>query len=744
MFEQKSKPSGPPSDISSLSPVHLSYEPSNSSPASTPSSSKIYSNKGRSGSISMLQRATTVLGGAAGLVRKKSDENGFPSSTPSIGSSREKSTEERRQKDKSLDERRRDKEKSLDERRKDKDKSLDERRKEKDKSLEERRSSSGSGGRLTKSPPPGKISKEAKDREREHSSDAPGIVRSVSAKETSTAMATYPGHVKSHSAAPGPRRSITDGGRAASPLVTREMAKPRNRASILSTFRTWLDDGRRKRKTGSSISTPSNSPAGLFPLSNSAPNMGGYFPAGPSGMPERPYTPRKRTGGKGTASRRGSRSHKDKRPSISSRRSSSVNSHRSSVASLISMANTPGALGSVGEYTVYNGAPLTRRMSGASGRSYGAGAKTPIEEDVFDLASRPGSAKSFAHGPPVTAGIAKRGKRHSKSSSTSSGGSLGRHAPTRPASRSETTSPTKSKAHHRVGSGSSQTRIVKHHVKKPPSINQSLLISTSEAQTVASTSQKGGRGRSGSGSSMHSGGSSAMDDDAEFGSRRTTSPLAGRSGKVGMLTQRRQNGYGTPNGSLGYITSRSSWKRSWGLEPPGWANRAANQGVIIEILNSSPAKGNVRDVFAGGGKSGWVPGTSPPSDGNDDDWSDVDDDIQFAGGLGQLGSTLNPSSTSAAVNPLDSPLMVFSNSNAGRRTKRVAGPNLNPGQFGTKASSPLPATNSLPTTSANPVAAPMGMDSLGLDRAGSRRGLPAGRSGFRGPAIVEEEEEEED
>ena len=214
-----------------------------------------------------------------------------------------------------------------------------------------------------------------------------------------------------------------------------------------------------------------------------------------------------------------------------------------------------------------------------------------------------------------------------------------------------------------------------------------------------------------------------------------------------MLTQKKHNAYGTPNGSLGYIASRSSWKRSWGLEPPGWANRAANQGVVIEILNSSPAKGNVRDVFAGGGKSGWAPGTSPPSDGNEDDWSDVDDDVQFAGGLGQLGSALNPTNNNGALtaaNHLDSPLMVFSNSNAGRRTKRVASPNVATGQFGTKASSPLPTANSLPTSSATPASAPMGTDNLTLDRAGSRRGLPAGRSGFRGPAIVEEEEEEEE
>jgi hypothetical protein len=562
-------------------------------------------------------------------------------------------------------------------------------------------------------------------------------------------MATYPGHAKSHSALadPIPRRSITEGGHAASPLTTRDLAKPRSRASILSTFRTWFDDGRRKRKTGSSLGALSNTPSGGIMASKSAPAMAGYFPAdGGVGMPDHPYTPRnKRTGGKGTGPRRGGRAHKDKRPSISSRRSSSVNSRRSSAASLASMANIPGALGSVGEYAVYNGASLTRRMSDGSRRSYGAGAKTPIEEDLFDP-SRPASARSLGHGTPVTAGIAKRGKRHSKSSSTSSGGSLGRRVPTRPPSRSETASPTgtKSRVHHRVGSGSSQTRMVKHHGKKTPSISQSMSGGTEAPASESQTgSQKRGRVRSGSVSSVQSGGSSALGDDAEFGGRRTGSPL--RSGKGGVMGQKKHNAYTTtPNGSLGYITSRSSWKRSWGQEPPGWANRAANQGVIIEILDNSP-KGNVRDVFAGGGKSGWAPGTSPPSDGNEDDWSDVDDDVQFAGGLGQLGSVLgatNATGLPAAANHVDSPLMVFANSSAGRRTKRVVSP---AGPFGTKTNgSPLPAANSLPSTSTNSASAPVGMDSLGLERAGSRRNLPAGRSGFRGPAIVEEEEEEED
>lgn len=701
VMQQSKGKEPPPPDTSSLLPTH---SPSTSPlaevialPSSSPPSSKASSSKTRSGSISMLQRATTVLGGAASLVRKKSDENGLVNHTSPTGSTREK-----------------------------------------EKSVDEPRSSSGSGGRLTKSPPPGKISKEA--RERESIGEASGTPKNQT-------PSTYPGHSKSQSAvvhSATPRRSITDGGRPTSPMIPNRDLKPRTRASILSTFRMWFDDGRRKRKTAASFSTPANSPAGAFMSSSpSAPGMSNYFPSGSSngGLPERPYTPRRRmSASKGTGPRRSGRGHKDKRPSISSRRSSSVNSRRSSVGSLASMANVAGTLGSVGEYTVFTGPSMTRKLSDGSKRGYGTGAKTPIEDEP----SRPGSARSFSQSNSLTTGPALKQKRHSKSSSTSSGGSLGRSRGDnsgRPSSRSANASPTgTSRAHRRAGSGGSQSRAHRHHVKKSSSI----------AKVVeAHTANQGKHARRGSLSSVHSDGSSLPDEETEFGSLRLGSPIVHRTN---FIAQKKQGGYGMPSGSLGHSMKHSSWKKAWGAEPPGWATRATQQSVIVEILDPKTLKGNIRDVFAGGGKSGAAPNTSLVDDGNDDDWSDVDDDVLYAGGLGQYSTTSSTSQNglnlNAPANLPDSPLMMLSTPNAGRRTKKMTNATLTPlsgtQNYSKPGGSPSPSPRSLPVTPTTTTATMSVSEVTNMERSTSRRQLPGARTGFRGPAIVEEEEEEEE
>ncbi|KAG8834763.1 hypothetical protein FRC17_007270 [Serendipita sp. 399] len=696
--EEPSKSQGRSSPTRNLSPTRVSTSTSviysdthgGTPPVSTPNGSKIYSNKARSSSISMLQRATTVLGGAAGLVRKKS-EDGSLTNTASTGN--------------------------------------------RDRSNEEPRSSSGSGGRLTKSPPPGKISREAKERERQNSSEGVSIGRSASTSVP--APSTYPGHVKSKSSQN--RRAVTEGGRSPSPVVTRDGGKTRNRVSILNTFRGLFDEGwRRKHKIGPN-GTPSNSPAGVVLISPQGSSQSGYFgPDRPnSTLPDRPYTPRKRGSVSKGTTRRGHRSHKDKRPSISSRRSSSINSRRSSVASMASLAKQGGTLGSVGEYTVYNGSPLTRKISDNSRQSLGT--KTPLEEDAFEP-SRPGSAISYSQSAPMATGIGKRGKRHSKSSSTSSAGSLGRHAAAGPPSRSGTTSPLPTgHAHRRVGSGSSQTRVVKQYVKKSSSIGKSLEATT---ENTILEQKDAKRVRSGSVSSTRSAESSVLEADGEFGGRRATSPL-GRSVRSVMVAQKKTSTYGSPSNSLGLTGGRSSWKKSWGQEPPGWAHRT-RQEVIVEILDSRQNKGGIRDVFAQGGKSGVPPGTSLPDD--EDDWSDIEDDTGFAGGLGQLNSAHNLSSTNTPGpnNNLmtDSPLMIFSNSKAGRRTNR------NPiamSQLNKSGNSPTQMTiNSPINPSVQSIVSPtVGMESVSSERNPSRRQLPGARSNFGGAAIVEEEEEEE-
>ncbi|KAL1724998.1 hypothetical protein EV714DRAFT_176514, partial [Schizophyllum commune] len=76
---------------------------------------------------------------------------------------------------------------------------------------------------------------------------------------------------------------------------------------------------------------------------------------------------------------------------------------------------------------------------------------------------------------------------------------------------------------------------------------------------------------------------------------------------------------------------RSSWKKSWDLEPPGWQSRFAH--LPIEVLAISPADGtSIRDVFSGGRTS--------LNMGVESDWIDGDDDVPaFAGGLGQMGTS---------------------------------------------------------------------------------------------------------
>ncbi|KAG8799542.1 hypothetical protein FRC16_004870 [Serendipita sp. 398] len=550
LAEEASKHQGKSSPTRNLSPTRVSTSTSvissslhsGSPSASTPNSSKIYSNKARSGSISMLQRATTVLGGAAGLVRKKSEEGGITNS--SAGN--------------------------------------------RDRSNDEPRSSGGSGGRLTKSPPPGKISREAKDRERQNSSESASIARSASA----------------------------------------------------------------------SIPTPATYPV-----------------------------------------------------------------------------KQGGTLGSVGEYTVYNGAPLTRKISDNSRQSLGT--KTPLEEDSFDP-SRPGSAFSYSQGASMSTGIGKRGKRHSKSSSTSSGGSLRRHAgpSNRPPSRSGTTSPLPTgHAHRRVGSGSSQTRVVKQYVKKSSSISKSLEAA-SEMAPLENEGTK--RVRSGSVSSTRSADSSVLEADGEFGGRRATSPI-NRSIRSVMVAQKKASTYGSPSNSLG-LSGRSSWKKSWGQEPPSWAHRATRQEVIVEILDPRHQKGVFRDVFANGGKSGAPSGTALPDD--EDDWSDVEDELGFAGGLGQLNSAHNLSTSPSGPNNLliDSPLMVFSGTKAGRRSNRNP---MSMSQFNKTGNSPTQTTVSSPIVP-SVQSPPTTMEGLGPERNSSRRQLPGARTNFRSAAIVEEEEEEEE
>lgn len=185
--------------------------------------------------------------------------------------------------------------------------------------------------------------------------------------------------------------------------------------------------------------------------------------------------------------------------------------------------------------------------------------------------------------------------------------------------------------------------------------------------------------------------------------------------------------------SPGYGSSfgRSSWKKSWGLEPPGWQSRTAH--LPIEVLAISPATEpvSIRDVFSG---------RQSLNLGDESDWVDEDDDIPaFAGGVGQMGTS---ASSSGGISLLsDSPVTIAPAPRGHRSTKRVNRNGSSSGSGSVNSSgrkaghspveraSPIPTDNVYETT----------------ETRGGRRQLPAGRSGpaFR-HAIQEEDEGEEE
>ena len=322
---------------------------------STPGSSQkdaSKTRKTRAGSVSILQRATTALE-ATGLVKKRSTE--------AVREEREKEKEKHKEGER------------------------------KQASGEETRSSQGSIPSKRPKSPPAKPEAQAAteyDLDPSHLS-SPWIM----AKPPKVSNPESPSPTEA--ASPGdtltalPNLGVNSKGGSVG----------RNRASLLTAFRMWFDEGRRakRKEAGRNV-----------------------------GLPVVPGTP---TNGRarGTMKRRGSggskrnTGHRTKH-SVSSRRSSSVNSRRSSINSIAMLE------GGYQDHVV----AMTRQRSDP--RSYGA--HTPNSER--GEYSRPSS---------VT------GRRHRKSPSQSSSGSM----------RTRTMSPTNSKHHRREGSGSSTRVVKQLH-----------------------------------------------------------------------------------------------------------------------------------------------------------------------------------------------------------------------------------------------------------------------------------------
>jgi hypothetical protein len=615
--------------------------------------------KPRSGSVSIMQRATTALE-AAGLVRKKSSE--------AVREEKERERSREAERDRRMG------------------------------SGEEPRSSHGSGGssKLTKSPP----HRSSKEKEyvlpstpppAEQQHHAPQVGSPWVLADARRESITHPHHPRaaamvssvnakgemlhSHST-PNFSDVASPAAMAAAASKSPPAAAPnRNRANLLTAFRLWFNEDRKgKRKDSGGVS----SPPGVG-------SQGTY-----RGMP----TP-------GMGKRRGSNSrHRPQRPSMSSRRSSSVNSRRSSVTSVQMM--------------VLDSPQVPTR------RSFGS--HTPNSER--DHSSRPSSIRSLSMQP-----------RHRKSPSASSAGSTHLRA----------ASPMQ-KYHGRAGSGSSSTRVVRQPVARPlharsNSTASSIHSPTSSRPTSFYEPSESDGPRTAS--PYRSRARRSTDDSSSSTGRRSTTSSAGAT----TFVQKRQGPFMSPiTHGYGYggTVGKSSWKKSWGLEPPGWQSRTAH--LPVEVLAISPAneQTSIRDVFSGR--------HSLSLGGDESDWVDEDDDIPaFAGGLGQMGSsaatagTLSGGSGGGPAMMTLEPTVKLAPAPRGHRNSAGAVKRANSRNGGTSGvGSAGKKGGHSPSERSSPLPADIVYDTAET-RTGRRSQLPAARSGpaFR-HAIQEEDEGEEE
>ncbi|OJA13902.1 hypothetical protein AZE42_07846, partial [Rhizopogon vesiculosus] len=631
------RPTTPPRAKSPfLSPSPTTIESSGKSNPSTPNGSfKDKDSKGRreskarSGSVSIMQRATNALE-IAGLVRKKSNE-----AVRGEDKDREREREKSREHEK------------------------------RSAGGDEPRNSgnSANSAKLTKSPP-------LKPKEQV-------IVPTTPSGAGPSVTQTLPGSPwvvtggrssppQSHSPTPATSEgdtltslpNFTDEGKVVPPN--------RNRASLLSTVRLWFQEDRKgKRKEGTQPQGSGRRLSYSRPLA--APPSATMSPAG-----------------HGTVKRMGSvtgRGRRGKRHSTSSRRSSSVNSRRSS--------------GNSAQILVLEQPHILEQIP--SGRSYGA--HTP-SSDRGEFSSRPSSIHSFSL------------SKHHKSPSTGSNGSA----------HYRTGSPMH-KYHHRRAGSSSSTRVIRHiqTASGPRPVHHRTNSAASSVHSLASSrptsfyeASEGEGTRTGS-------------PYKSYTSRRSLdeTPRRGATGSATFVAQKRLTPFMSPSGTI----TRTSWKKSWGHEPPGWQSRSIH--LPVEVLSISPGPegpANIRDVFTG---------RQSLNLGDESDWVDEDDDIpEFAGGLGQMPTS--STSTSSSYLPIESPIpMSPPVRNHNPRSGKTRATSLAPPNGNNRAkqghsparTSPVPTENAFEATEM---------------RAG-RRQLPASRSGpaFKHPIQEEDEGEEE-
>ncbi|KAJ7220565.1 Pkinase-domain-containing protein [Mycena pura] len=673
---------GSPTRSPMLSPVPsmTTGESSSRSHPSTPASSvkdrEGKGRKGRSGSVSIMQRATTALE-AAGLVRKKSSE--------AFREEKERKEEKEREKSREAD--------------------------RKPSAGEEARSSHGSVGpstssKLTKSPPlrPSKDngpSTPPPSEDLHHQQPINGSPWVLTASKDSLAQ-----HAPTLANSPGVdmRASVStpNFGEDTTGSTGKGSGSHRHRANLLTALRLWFNEDRKgkRKQTSPPTAGPSISAStGVLPPVNRGTSAQQAYSS---------TSVKRRTSAGGKYVSRGHRH----RPSVSSRRSSSVNSRRSSITSV--------------QMLVLDSPQVTGRRS--------MGSHTPNSERG-EYSSRPSSIRSFSM------------RQHRKSPSASSTGSNYR-----------TTSPIQ-KYHRRVGSGSS-TRVVRHiqtttttttplsprapHVRSnsttssnhsPASSRPNSMYELPQLQRSNSDMERyrtGSPFKSNSRPQSRARGSSG--DDSRRGYTTTTTSTT-------FVAQKRSGTFMSPNfnGSIG----RSSWKKSWGLEPPGWQTRTAH--VPVEVLAMSPVSEGttIRDVFSGGGRLGHGLGMSG---GDESDWVDEEDDAPtFVGGLGQMWTSVPGSFSHNKTTPWSSTSETITLSPAPRghrpskRTNRSgsgSSTSSGGGGGGSRQSSKAGHSPSINTI-------PLPAENVSVYESGTgRRQLP--HVGRKGPAAIQEEDEGEE